>query len=411
MQKVSTIKLYPYFSSLSGDLLFFMAIDTIFLSTVKGMSASQIALMTALGTLICLVLQFPLLQLIKKIGNQNAIKIGTFLLFASACLYTFGEIVCAFIACAFYYLALFFIEMKVNILKNNLNNENRQDYMKIDSKSKLLFSIYTLIIIFIAPPLFNINSLIPMCFCMLFAFASFIFSFFIKDASSKDSQATIENKERKKEKVKMPKSIVLTILASILFVPLIVITSTNAKLLTQEMMLDFYELSTVVYFVSGVVLALRLARVISVFCFSKYCNKLTERSLIVMAVLLLFSILFVIGGGLIAGVIGYVFIIIGAILLFSLIDPYQLVVKNYILKNTTGFTSQKAISLNYSAINVGNLFLSLIATIILLKLPIIFALCAFAIFAVVEIIIIICLLKTIKKEKLASIKTANNFNK
>ncbi len=74
MQKVSTIKLYPYFSSLSGDLLFFMAIDTIFLSTVKGMTASQIALMTALGTLVCLVLQFPLLQLIKKIGNQNAIK-------------------------------------------------------------------------------------------------------------------------------------------------------------------------------------------------------------------------------------------------------------------------------------------------------------------------------------------------
>ena len=198
MQKVSTIKLYPYFSSLSGDLLFFMAIDTIFLSTVKGMTASQIALMTALGTLVCLVLQFPLLQLIKKIGNQNAIKIGTFLLFASACLYTFGEIICAFIACAFYYLALFFIEMKVNILKNNLNNENRQDYMKIDSKSKLLFSIYTLIIIFIAPPLFNINSLIPMYFCMFFAFASFVFSFFIKDASNNSSQEN-KNNENKKE--------------------------------------------------------------------------------------------------------------------------------------------------------------------------------------------------------------------
>ena len=66
MNANKTLKLYPWFSSLSGDLLFFIAIDTLFLSTVKGLTAYQIALMTAIGTLTCVVLQYPLLRLIKK---------------------------------------------------------------------------------------------------------------------------------------------------------------------------------------------------------------------------------------------------------------------------------------------------------------------------------------------------------
>ncbi len=184
MYKSNTIKLYPWFSSISGDLLFFIAIDTLFLSTVRGLTASQIALMTAIGTLACVALQYPLLRLIKLIGNQNAIRIGTFLLLCSACLYAFGNIPLTFLACIFYYLALFFIEMKVNILKNNLDyTNNSQDYMGIDSRSKLLYSIYTLIIILISAPLFNINPYIPMYCCIFFALIAFIFSFFIKDVS------------------------------------------------------------------------------------------------------------------------------------------------------------------------------------------------------------------------------------
>ena len=349
MYKSNTIKLYPWFSSISGDLLFFIAIDTLFLSTVRGLMASQIALMTAIGILVCVALQYPLLRLIKLIGNQNAIRIGTFLLLCSACLYAFGNIPLTFLACIFYYLALFFIEMKVNILKNNLDyTNNSQDYMRIDSRSKLLYSIYTLIIIIISAPLFNINPYIPMYCCIFFALIAFIFSFFIKDVSVNQ-----ENTLDQAQSYKLSKPIIIAIIASVLFVPLLIISTTNAKLLTQEMLENAYNLESIVYFVSGLVLAGRLMRVISVFCFGKYCNKLTEKSLLTMTILLLVSILSIICGGILSGILGYIFILIGFGALFGLIDPYQLVIKNFILKNTQGYTAQKALSLNYTAISIG----------------------------------------------------------
>ena len=392
MYKSNTIKLYPWFSSISGDLLFFIAIDTLFLSTVRGLMASQIALMTAIGTLVCVALQYPLLRLIKLVGNQNAIRIGTFLLLCSACLYAFGNIPLTFLACIFYYLALFFIEMKVNILKNNLDyTNNSQDYMRIDSRSKLLYSIYTLIIIIISAPLFNINPYIPMYCCIFFALIAFIFSFFIKDVSVNQ-----ENTLDQAQSYKLSKPIIIAIIASVLFVPLLIISTTNAKLLTQEMLENAYNLESIVYFVSGLVLAGRLMRVISVFCFGKYCNKLTEKSLLTMTILLLVSILSIICGSILSGILGYIFILIGFGALFGLIDPYQLVIKNFILKNTQGYTAQKALSLNYTAISIGQLLLNFIATIVLLKLPIIYALITFAIFAIIEVVIIVLLLKSIK---------------
>ena len=392
MYKSNTIKLYPWFSSISGDLLFFIAIDTLFLSTVRGLMASQIALMTAIGTLVCVALQYPLLRLIKLVGNQNAIRIGTFLLLCSACLYAFGNIPLTFLACIFYYLALFFIEMKVNILKNNLDyTNNSQEYMRIDSRSKLLYSIYTLIIILISAPLFNINPYIPMYCCIFFALIAFIFSFFIKDVSVNQ-----ENTLDQAQSYKLSKPIIIAIIASVLFVPLLIISTTNAKLLTQEMLENAYNLESIVYFVSGLVLAGRLMRVISVFCFGKYCNKLTEKSLFTMTILLLVSILSIICGGILSGILGYIFILIGFGALFGLIDPYQLVIKNFILKNTQGYTAQKALSLNYTAISIGQLLLNFIATIVLLELPIIYALITFAIFAIIEVVIIVLLLKSIK---------------
>ena len=392
MYKSNTIKLYPWFSSISGDLLFFIAIDTLFLSTVRGLMASQIALMTAIGTLVCVALQYPLLRLIKLVGNQNAIRIGTFLLLCSACLYAFGNTPLTFLACIFYYLALFFIEMKVNILKNNLDyTNNSQDYMRIDSRSKLLYSIYTLIIIIISAPLFNINPYIPMYCCIFFALIAFIFSFFIKDVSVNQ-----ENTLDQAQSYKLSKPIIIAIIASVLFVPLLIISTTNAKLLTQEMLENAYNLESIVYFVSGLVLAGRLMRVISVFCFGKYCNKLTEKSLLTMTILLLVSILSIICGSILSGILGYIFILIGFGALFGLIDPYQLVIKNFILKNTQGYTAQKALSLNYTAISIGQLLLNFIATIVLLKLPIIYALITFAIFAIIEVVIIVLLLKSIK---------------
>ena len=78
-----TLKVFPWYSGFTGDLLFYIAIDTLFLTIVKNFTAAQIVSLTSLSQLFCIALQFPILFVIKKIGNTASIRTGAFFLLAS----------------------------------------------------------------------------------------------------------------------------------------------------------------------------------------------------------------------------------------------------------------------------------------------------------------------------------------
>lgn len=84
-------RIYPWYSGLTGDLLFYIAIDTLFLTLVKHFSAAQIVSLTSLSQLACIALQFPLLFVIKKIGNTASLRLGALLLLLSAICITLGQ--------------------------------------------------------------------------------------------------------------------------------------------------------------------------------------------------------------------------------------------------------------------------------------------------------------------------------
>ena len=67
IQRVNII--YPWFDGLSSDLLFWIAIDTLFLSVVKGFSSAQIVSSSTISLVFLIILQIPLLKIIKKIGR------------------------------------------------------------------------------------------------------------------------------------------------------------------------------------------------------------------------------------------------------------------------------------------------------------------------------------------------------
>ena len=85
------LKLFPWYSGLTGDLLFYIAIDTLFLTIVKNFSPAEIVSITSLSQMICIALQFPVLFIIKKIGNTASVRTGAFFLLLSAVLITFGK--------------------------------------------------------------------------------------------------------------------------------------------------------------------------------------------------------------------------------------------------------------------------------------------------------------------------------
>lgn len=70
-----SIKIYPIFASFTGDLIFFVPIDTLFLTLVKGLNASQITAMTMVALIICIVFQKVILAIVKKDRKCKFIKI------------------------------------------------------------------------------------------------------------------------------------------------------------------------------------------------------------------------------------------------------------------------------------------------------------------------------------------------
>lgn len=103
-----SIKIYPLFASFTGDLIFFVPIDTLFLTFWKSFFA---------------------MVLYKSIHE----------------------------------LAVMFLNMDEIILKNNLRELNRKnDYFKIRNKSKIIYASITLITALVAGKMFNINNYLPM---------------------------------------------------------------------------------------------------------------------------------------------------------------------------------------------------------------------------------------------------------
>lgn len=83
-------KLYPIFYGLSSDLIFFIAINTLFLTKVKGLTPSKINFITTIGILVVLFFYLTSHKIIKEIGNLFSIKLGTFLMIVSTLLFTFS---------------------------------------------------------------------------------------------------------------------------------------------------------------------------------------------------------------------------------------------------------------------------------------------------------------------------------
>lgn len=65
----------PWFIGLSDDLMFFIAIDTLFFTVAKGLSAAQISFLGTISGLAYLILQIPALKIIQKVGNVKAVRL------------------------------------------------------------------------------------------------------------------------------------------------------------------------------------------------------------------------------------------------------------------------------------------------------------------------------------------------
>ena len=214
-------KMYPLYDGLSKDLLFYIAIDTLFLSVAKGFSAFQISFLGVVPTFICILMQPILLKSVKKLGNVNASRVGTFMLLLSAILKTFGTTFLVIsIAQVLYDGAFVFKSMESISLRNNLEYQNNsQAYMRIRGASNTIYATATFIIAIVAGPLFNISPYLPMYLCITFCLITCILSFSFYEVKINNLQDKTEKKDenKKRKKGKMSRIILMGLISTTTF--------------------------------------------------------------------------------------------------------------------------------------------------------------------------------------------------
>ena len=385
-------KIYPIYYGLSSDLVFWIAINTLFLSTVKNLSAFQINSLTTISTILAIVLYFFASKIINKIGNITSVRLANLLLLLSSLLLTFsksyfflllGQILYEF---AFVFKAI----DSVILIKNLKYLKKEEKYLEIKNKGTTIYSLITMIISLISGFLFNINPYLPMFICVFICIINLILSIFIVEADIKEEPNT-------KTSVKISKLVVYIILIYGLLYGTVVIGQNNAKLFMQYRLNEVINIEKTAIILSFIVFASRLVRLISNLTFMKIYNVLKNKIIILMEFLLLVSyVLFVIGNFIRNGIIAALIMAIGFIIFLWLRDPIENLLTELLMKNTKVDEREQTIIYFQFFRKLTTFLLSMIATLILLKFEMVYIYGLFTIIVFMYIPLIINFYKLLK---------------
>lgn len=233
---VNTIRILPWLIGLTSDLMFYIAINTLFLTIVKGFNASQISLFTSIPCLFYVMLQPLFLNVIKKVGNKISIIVGCIMLLVASIIITFfNSFETIMIGQIVYTLANIFLAMSSVMLKNNLIYIHKQDdYIKILNKGNVIYSIITTIIAGCSGYLFKINYYLPMYLCIVVCIINVLLSFILTEKIPEN----YNNTETLKSKVKFSKIILLIVISYGIFYSTIGRAQSNIKLIIQYCLND-----------------------------------------------------------------------------------------------------------------------------------------------------------------------------
>lgn len=392
-------KIFPWFSGLSGDLIFFIAIDTLFLTQVKGLNAAQISIIGFISCFFCVVLQKIILKIIEKIGNNASMKLGTILLLLSSVFLIIGKDVWILsIYKIFRDMAKMFMIMKNVILKDNLIYTNQEElFVPITTKAQSIYAVITTINAVAMSYLYKINNYLPIYISILFNTVWIVMSFFITDIVEKN-KLKIKNKEQL-EKIELSKIIILIFIVIALFSGISNASQNKVKLLIQYDFINVYSVENVAMYLGIVVLLSRIGRVFSNIIFEKTYAKLKDKMGVILSIMM--SSLFIIT------LIGHcldinqylknILMTIGFVLILALRDPFEIYIHDLILRISPVDQYQRLMYISNIWTKISEMLLELLATIILLGGTLETVLILFFIIMCIEVAISIKLYKEIKE--------------
>ncbi len=188
--------LYPIYKMFSWDLLCFYSVEFLFYTITKGISTSQVLILTAVYMIAKVIFQIPSVAISDYFGKKKSMIFGNGLLviylLVLICAPNFEWMAIANILCAFGYDLKLIAEG--NLLYDSVATRGGDGiYTKIDSIGASGHYVLNTVLSIMSGYLFVINNYIPMYICLLFLIISLLISFKFKDIYIQKENETKEN--------------------------------------------------------------------------------------------------------------------------------------------------------------------------------------------------------------------------
>lgn len=383
------LKVFPWYSGLTGDLLFYIAIDTLFLTIVKNFSPAEIVSITSLSQLICIALQFPILFVIKKIGNTASVRIGAFSLLLSAFFITFGKsYYLVLLGRIFHDAAVIFKSASIVALENNLTLLDRKsDFLHYRTSANTVYAVITMLISFVASYMFNLNNYLPMIGCITTCALGFVLSLFMKDCSNYN-KITYKKESRSRVKIHYNKFVVVAIILYALFYSIVTNGQNEGKLFIQQNILLDFDVEQTSLIIGAIICISRIIRVISNIIFEKLYKKYKDKTGIILSTLLSSSIALLLFGSLIPNVIIKIIVMaVGYTIILFIRDPFRLYIQDVLFTATPKEQHQTLLTILEFGVKIATAGIGLVFSAILLSYPMAAIITIMLAISIIEIIL------------------------
>lgn len=391
------IKLYPWYKGLTGDLLFYVAIGTLFLRVVRGLTSAELVTMTTVSTVAAIALQFPMLWVIKRVGNTVSVRISGIALVMSALCFTFGtNFYVIILGAVFRNISQTMCQPVFVALENNLDLVNRRDeFIKIRASGNTCYSVLTMIVSFIASPLFNVHRFLPMLCCIASTVIGLIMSFFMADCSGSD--IITFKAQKSKAKVGYGKLVLLAVLSYGVFFALVNEGQTDQKLFIEGELMSAFSVDNAAL-ILGIILAVsRIIRVVSNMVFVKIYSRMKQTIGNLLASLMFASFVLSVLGSLAPNtIVKFTIMALGYVIILFCRDPFTLYIQDIIFENAPKEQHQTLLTMLRFGVKLATAALGIVASMLLLKFPFVVVIAILGIFAIAEIVISVWLYKTVK---------------
>lgn len=394
-----SMQMYPIFYGLTADLVFWIAINTLFLTVAKNLSASQINSIEAISTIVGIGFQLILVKIVRRIGNVNSVKLGVILCFMSILLNIISTHYIGFLIAEFCYVIGFvFKHMDRVILMKNLEYLNRSDeYLKYQTKGSVIYSFITLAISAISGFMFNINPYIPMFVCLLVCALNILLAYFIYEVPNEEKAE--EQNQPKFDFKNYSKKIILMIAFYGLFYSMISCGQKNSKIFLQFDLQNLFSLDKVAIYMSGFIFISRISRLISNLVFLKVYSKLKNKILFVLEFCLASAFGFLLIGHFINSIYGIYLMAFGFCLFLLIRDPFGNYMEKILLENSNKEVHDQIVNSINLARKIFTLIYSTIVSAVLIKFDYVFVMTILLVLSMLFIIIVFKIYQLVRKSE------------